>query len=90
MNSVSEGCWYGVPMIVLPQVGDQVVIAGRVQQLGAAEKLTGITPQSIRVLSEKVLSDSSYKKQSAKIGETFREAGGAARAVEEIQRFMKG
>ena len=27
MNSVSEGCWYGVQMIVLPQVGDQVVIA---------------------------------------------------------------
>ena len=89
MNSVSEGCWYGVPMIVLPQVGDQVVIASRVAQLGAAEKLTGITPQSIRVLSEKVLSDSSYKKQSAKIGETFREAGGAARAVEEIQSFVR-
>jgi MGT family glycosyltransferase len=89
MNSVSEGCWYGVPMIVLPQVGDQVVIASRVAQLGAAEKLTDITPQAIRVLAEKVLGDSSYKKQSMKIGETFREAGGVSRAVDEIQNFVQ-
>ncbi len=88
MNSASEGCWYGVPMIVLPQVGDQVVIAGRIQQLGAAEKLTDITPQTIRALAEKVLGDSNYKMQSEKIGETFREAGGAVKAVDEIREFV--
>ncbi|MBI5713232.1 MAG: glycosyl transferase [Chloroflexi bacterium] len=90
MNSVSEGCWYGVPMIVLPQVGDQVVIAGRIAQLGAAEKLTDITPRAIRALAEKVLSNSNYKIQSEKIGQTLREAGGVSRAVEEIQDFVKG
>ena len=35
MNSVSESLYYGVPLVVIPQMGEQEIVGRRVEELGA-------------------------------------------------------
>ena len=35
MNSATEGLFHGVPLVVVPQMGEQALVAGRVEELGA-------------------------------------------------------
>ena len=35
MNSTNEGLYYDVPLVLIPQSGDQPFVANRVTQLGA-------------------------------------------------------
>jgi UDP:flavonoid glycosyltransferase YjiC (YdhE family) len=62
----------------------------RVAELGAGLMLrkTQVTAQTIRDLSKRLLSDPKYKQESARIGETMREAGGVARAADEIETLL--
>ncbi|MFD0677976.1 MULTISPECIES: macrolide family glycosyltransferase [unclassified Paenibacillus] len=91
MNSTSEGMYYGVPLIVLPQSADQPVVARRVAQLGVGIQLNqeGLTAQDLREAAESVLKDASIPKQCVEIGDSFRAAGGYHRAVEEIFVFKR-
>ena len=90
MNSVNESLWYGVPMLVAPQVGDQYVIAHRVAQLGAGLYLDPqrFTPASLRRDAARVLAAPSFREQSAAIRESFREAGGFMRAADEVMTML--
>lgn len=91
MNSVSESAWYGVPMLVAPQVGDQLYISQRVAELGAGIPLDPrrFTSQSIRAAAERVLADPTFRRQSERIGESFRTAGGYRRAADEVIAFKQ-
>jgi MGT family glycosyltransferase len=91
MNSTSEALWFGVPMVVVPQVGDQVLIAKRVEQLGAgcAVNTASATPEAIRSAVERVLSQSSFRQRSAGLGDSLRAAGGYARAADEVCAFVE-
>jgi len=53
MNSVSESLYCGVPVVVIPQMGEQAVVGRRVEQLGAGlylakerSRRSGCEPQS--------------------------------------------
>jgi len=35
MNSVSESLYHGVPVVVIPQMGEQEIVGRRVEELGA-------------------------------------------------------
>jgi len=91
MNSVSESAWFGVPMLVAPQAGDQLIIARRVMQLGAGLMLDSrrLSAQTLRQAAEKVLGDESFRKQCQVIGDSFREAGGYVRAADQIFAFKE-
>lgn len=91
MNSASEGLYYGVPLIVLPQGSDQPIVARRVAELGAGIHLNqeGLAADHLREAAELVLKDSSIQKASLEIGESFRAAGGYPRAVEEIFAYKQ-
>lgn len=86
MNSAHEAMFHGVPMIVLPQAADQYAVAGQVELAGAGVVLdrARVTPEVLAGLAGLVLGDSRFASQSARIGESLRAAGGAARAVEQI------
>jgi MGT family glycosyltransferase len=86
MNSVSEGLWYGVPLVVIPQGSDQYLVAKRVETLGAGVALDkrGITPEALRQAVESVLSDEGKRANIKAIQESFREAGGYVRAADVI------
>ncbi len=91
MNSVSEGLSVGVPLLMLPQAADQLFIAQRVQQLGAGKMLhnTKLDAHHLRKAAEEVLAQPTFQQTSANIGASFRQAGGPAFAVNEIEVFKR-
>ncbi|KEQ26375.1 macrolide family glycosyltransferase [Paenibacillus tyrfis] len=91
MNSTSEGLYYGVPLIVLPQSADQPIIARRVAEIGAGLHLSqeGLTAGGLKEAAERALKDASIRKVCVEIGDSFRAAGGYRRAVEEIFAYKR-
>lgn len=89
MNSSSEGLYNNVPLVVVPQFGDQLVVAKRVEELGAGIALMGdIAPNSIENAVNKILADDSYKENAKKIGESLRVCGGYEKAAEAIHEAI--
>ncbi|WDV92929.1 macrolide family glycosyltransferase [Brevibacillus parabrevis] len=89
MNSASEGLYYGVPLVVLPQGADQPVIAGQVAKLGAglALDMQNLTASELREAAEQVLQQPSFRKAAATVSESFQRAGGYRQAVDEILQW---
>lgn len=92
MNSTSEGLYYGVPLIVLPQSADQPMVAARVAELEAGLHLNqeGLTAGKLREAAELVLKEGVFRKACLDIGDSFRVSGGYLRAVEEIFEYKRG
>jgi MGT family glycosyltransferase len=91
MNSSSEGLYFGVPLVVIPVMGDQPIVANRIEELGAGlqlnrQELDAIT---LRNTTEQVLLNSSFKEKSLEIGKSLRDSGGYKKAVEAILKFKK-
>lgn len=86
LNSVHEGLYYNLPLVLVPQQVEQNYVAGRVEQLGAGVKLPNnqVTAQRLRELAVRVLSDPTYQQNAIKLGQSLRSAGGYKRAVSEI------
>lgn len=89
MNSVSEALYCGVPLVLFPQTKEQQGVANRTAQLGAGVMLEKDSADGIRAAVEKVLSSSAYRAEAEKIGQTFRNAGGAEAAAKAILRVAK-
>ena len=84
MNSVSEALYFGVPLILLPQTGEQGGVANRVWQLGAGIRLRSTSPRAIRSAVELLLSQPTYRERAAAIGTGFRACTGPAGAADKI------
>jgi MGT family glycosyltransferase len=91
MNSISDLLYNNVPFVALPLGADQPVLAKRAEELGAAISLDSatITPEILRNAVEKVLSVPSYLENIKKISDSFNEAGGYKKAVDEIFKLKK-
>ncbi|ANS76512.1 glycosyl transferase family 1 [Paenibacillus yonginensis] len=92
MNSVHEGLYYGVPLIVIPQSADQPALARRVAELGAGLQFNqqDLTAEDLRAAAERVLEDDSMRAAAAELGASFRKAGGQRQAAEEILKYRRG
>jgi MGT family glycosyltransferase len=84
MNSVNESLYFGVPMILFPQHGEQRTVANRVAELGAGIKLKGKKTKDLVEAAAEVLANPAYKENAQKLSESFRKAGGAGRAADVI------
>lgn len=91
MNSVSESLYHGVPMVVVPQMGEQDAIASQVEALGAGVRLAkdGVTADVLRGAVDRVRTDGSFQKQAALVRASFDGAGGAARGADAILAFTR-
>ncbi len=91
MNSVNEALLYGVPMIVVPQVGDQYLVGNRVRELGAGLTVprSDATPARLRELAVRVLAEPLFRQRCQEIGASLREAGGHSRAADEIWEWKR-
>ena len=68
MNSVNESLSHGVPMLVIPQMGEQMIIGRRVEELGAGlyiEK-TEVTADKLREGVRRLLTDRHFREQAAR------------------------
>ncbi|MBZ0286673.1 MAG: glycosyl transferase, partial [Anaerolineae bacterium] len=94
MNSVQEGLYYGVPLVVIPQQMEQAANAILVERKGAGIVLGKHAPygrvstQQLREAADKVLGTPRYAQAAEAVGRSFREAGGYARAVNEIESLI--
>ena len=60
---------HGIPVVCLPNMGDQVILSGRVQELGAGVVLDGekATPDEIRAAVDRVLDEPSFKAKAMEL-----------------------
>jgi MGT family glycosyltransferase len=91
MNSVSEGLWYGVPLVVIPQGSDQYLVASRVETLkaGVALDKRRITPEALRQAVDSIALDEGILANIETIQDSFREAGGFGKAADEVMRATR-
>lgn len=82
-NTVCESLWHGIPLIVAPIRDDQPVIAGQVVNAGAGVRLRFARAGAGHVAAavDTVLGNPGYAAAAARIGDSFRAAGGAEAAA---------
>jgi MGT family glycosyltransferase len=85
MNSVNEGLYYGVPMVLFPQHSEQRMVAERVAGLGAGIKLRGNKSRNLSEAVSNVISNSSYRENAQKLSESFQKSGGPVHAANVIE-----
>ena len=92
MNSVNESLAHGVPMVVVPQMGEQAIVGRQVEHLGAGICLTKeeCTPATLRDSVRRVLTENRFREHAAVLRQSFQGAGGAARAADAILAFTRG
>jgi MGT family glycosyltransferase len=91
MNSANEGLLYGVPLLVVPQRGDQYMVAGRVAELSAGLPLftPEATPERLRGMVAHLLAEPRFKQGAQRVSQSLKEAGGYRRAADEILQFKQ-
>lgn len=94
MNSVHEGLWYGVPLVVVPQQVEQATVALQVVKHGAgaiaAQPGETLTAEMLRISVDKILSGGkAYQEAAKRLSESFRAAGGYQRAANELASFAE-
>jgi MGT family glycosyltransferase len=91
MNSVSEGLFYGVPLVVVPQMGEQAIVGRQVEQLGAGLCLRKkeVTGSSLRESVRRLLEEERFRGQADIVRRSFLDAGGPARAADAILAFTR-
>lgn len=91
LNSVHDGLYFGVPLLLVPQQGEQTWNAMRAVDLGAGLMLkkNQVKVETIRASATRLLTEPQFKIEARRIGDTFRTAGGAARAVDEIEALLR-
>ena len=88
MNSASEGLYYGVPLVMLPQTSEQRGVAARAEQLGAGLRLRKTTPAAIRSALKEAMENPRYRENAATIAASFRSSGGAEAAANCIEACL--
>ncbi|MBU8785569.1 MULTISPECIES: macrolide family glycosyltransferase [Bacillus] len=91
MNSVNEAIHFEVPLVVIPHDKDQPVVAARLKELGAGFVLSeeDVNDETLKKAVNEVAANEAYLKGIRKIKESFQDAGGVARAVAAVDRFVE-
>jgi MGT family glycosyltransferase len=91
MNSVSEALAHGVPLLVLPQHGDQHLVAAQVERMGAG--MRGATPDMtaprLRELTEMLVRNPRFAAGARAVAQAFARCGGAPVAANAILNFVQ-
>ncbi|MFB9905603.1 macrolide family glycosyltransferase [Allokutzneria oryzae] len=94
MNSALEGLANGVPLVVLPQQVEQLVIGRAVADRGAGIVLRHnvsdrpVPPAELRAAVQRALADPTMRTAAKAMAARFGEGGGAAAAADVIQKLL--
>ncbi len=88
-NSVNEALYFGVPMLVLPQVNDQHMVARRLvsMQLGITESIKELSPETLRSRTEALLMNKLVKENCMKISQEMRNHVKLEQTVYKLEEF---
>jgi UDP:flavonoid glycosyltransferase YjiC (YdhE family) len=91
MNSIMEALYYGVPLVVIPQMTEQVITAKRVEELGlgiAVEK-SSLTAKSLQEAVIHVAKNQEIHRRVHQMQGTFRQMEGARSAADAVLHFSR-
>jgi MGT family glycosyltransferase len=89
MGGARESAWFGVPMLAVPTTFETDVISTRIAEQGAGIRCRADTSAAgLRAAAQRLLSDDSFARESARIGDACRAAGGARRAADVVQAHV--
>ncbi|MBV1874326.1 MAG: hypothetical protein KUG80_06080 [Gammaproteobacteria bacterium] len=91
MNSLNEGLYFGVPVIVCPQQFEQAFNGRRLQKMGIAKTLGTNAPSATAIHDavNAVLNDKLMSGRTRAYSQKLREAGGHKKAAELILDYTK-
>ena len=83
MNSSSEALYNNIPLVIVPQFGDQFIVGNRVVELGAGILLPAkdATVAKLQEDMKLLLNDSSYKENAIKLGQSLRTASSNSTSI---------
>lgn len=92
MNSTMEAQYYGVPLVVIPQIEEQGITARQVAQmaLGIHIERPLVDTQALRDAVDRVHNEPLFRNRVAGMREQIEAAGGPARAASIIERMLTG
>lgn len=92
MGSCTEGLWYGVPMVAVPQAVDQFTNADQLEAAGIGTHLRADPPsrQDIRDALLRLTSDPAVRLRLDIIRDETRRAGGPVRAADAVEEVADG
>ncbi len=90
LNTTLESISRGVPMVALPRSADQPGNAARIAYSGAGlcASFHHGTPQELRGIIQRVLSEDTYRQRAKGLQQAMRAAGGARRAAEIAEQAL--
>ncbi len=90
LNSLHDGLYCGLPLLIVPQQTEQTINGLRVVELeaGLMLKPDKVSPITIKNSVMTLLNDARYTDNARQLGETFRTAGGVSQAVNEIEKLL--
>ena len=95
INSVQEGLYFGVPLVVAPQQFEQMFNGRQVVAHGAGIMVNDRPPygrvngDELRTAVQTVLADEAYRAAAGRIGDSLQQAGGSRRAADEIEQVAQ-
>ncbi|CAJ1429940.1 unnamed protein product [Effrenium voratum] len=91
-NSVHEALHFGVPMLGLPFVGDQMVTARLLTEIGAGLRLSvpALEEQQVAEALQQLLADKAFARRAAHAGRIGSHAGGARAAADALETALLG
>lgn len=87
MNSVNEGLYHGIPLLVTPQAGDQFMNGMRVRDLGAGIYMEKPSAAALLSAVKSLEGENPYRDNARIIGESLKQAGGVSEAVKAVEEF---
>lgn len=94
MNSVLEGLYYGVPLVLIPQQLEQLLIGLHVVAQGAGvllrEHVAGkrLTSSKLRHALERIIEEVHYREAAKAVQSVLRMSGGYRQAADKIQAYV--
>jgi MGT family glycosyltransferase len=94
INSMHEGLYYGVPLILIPQQFEQLLNARIAAAQGAGLILDGplrgraLTPADLRAALERVMAEAGFRAAAQRVQGMLRATGGYSAAADELQAYL--
>lgn len=95
MNSVHEGLYYGVPLVIVPHQFEQLMTARLIERQGAAIVVTDqmrrgrFSATQLKSALDQLLATPTYQTAARKIQSILRETGGYRQAADAIQAYLR-
>lgn len=90
MNSINESLYYGVPMIIFPQMLEQKANAYRIEELGAGIVYKSKLTESVyKKYLNIILNNDTYRNNAIKLGKNLKKCGGYKEATRLILKYVE-